>query len=192
MNKFEATKTICIVSLIISIFLFFIFFLSANLAGGCYIKTDISNINTNNLSVRIEPGTCVERFEIINQEENLELYAIKGDFIKYDRDKVELKNTTICLNRINLIHTDLLGELPQVTNIESCHPVKLEMNQKYTIHEVNNEWELFTNKGTITGQVKYSNSSVEVNKTILNVLKFTGTLFIISLIILIIQKKKKS
>jgi len=192
MEKIQIIKIIVIISLIVSVFTFLMYFISANTFGGCYIRTEVKNIdNPENLNIEIKPGTCVERFKIVNHEEGLILYAIKGDIITFDNSEIgTLDNVLLCLRGIpgSQWSKDLVTP---IDDAQLCSPINLDIEQEYSIERIKNSWELFTNKGNIKGYTEYSNPSIKRNETILNISKISGIVFIISLIVLLILKKKR-
>lgn len=189
MKKIKFLEIILIASLVISVFTFLIF--SIGTFGGCYIRTEISDIeNPENINIEVKPGTCTKVFTITNYEEDLILYAIRGDVITFDNGKTDVNNVLLCLDSLEASNwsKDLIQP---IDNFELCPIVTLDVGETYYIQRIKNSWELFTNKGSIKGYVEYSDLIAQENKIMLNISKFFGILFIISLILLIIFKNKK-
>jgi hypothetical protein len=155
--------------------------------GGCLGSTDVIVSEPRpDFNFSVQPGICRQIFYLVSYEDDLIIYAIKGN-ISNDGKKIE--NELLCLK----------GYQP-VTDYEMCEPINLPSNTQSGIRGINNSWEIFTNKGVIKGEdhlYPYESSSSKPSSKPSSKMNFTIpiTLLIIFLILLasyfILKRKYK-
>ena len=135
MAKTKFFKIIVITSLSVSI----LAFLYASVIGGCNIRTEVKNIdNPQNLDVEIKPAECVRVFSLVNHEEGLILYAVRGDIVVSDDGKSGvLNNVLLCLKDISSSQWSR-DFLKPVDDAQLCSPINLNINQGYSIPRIKN------------------------------------------------------
>jgi hypothetical protein len=187
----ETLKTIAIISFLVSGAAFFMFFVLAGSMGGCYIQTQVGiTDNPQNIDVEVQPGTCTQRFVIINHEEGLNIYAIKGDVIIYDDGIGTLDDVISCPRSLG--GSDWSSEVVRpVDDARSCTPISLKVNQRYEIQRVQGSWELFTDKGSVKGYTTYYNTLGMMNMAFLVTSAVSGVIFVITLVLMAFSGKKK-
>jgi hypothetical protein len=183
MDKHQITKIIVIISSIVVMFSLGFFYILTMEGGSCLYKSQIANINNpQNLNVEIKPITCGIAFKITNYEEDMILYAIRGDFVNRESGNLSSRNNIIlCIDDMNNV----------TENPYECPPVNIDVENGIIIGNIENSWELITNKGSIKGYLTYSNNYTK-RRTITNsIFLISGTIFILSLIALFFIRKKK-
>jgi len=195
MDKIQIIKSVVNIILILSAVTLFASLILTVVSkfGGCYIHTEIKNIeNPNNLNVEIKTGSCIiENFALINHEEDLTLYAIRGDVISFDdSEEGTVDNVLVCLSDIGSTSLQESRDyFKPVDDYQSCSPINPGVDQEYFINNIQNSWELYTNKGNITGHTEYK--PLRINQNAFLTFKISGIVVIISLILSIFLRKKK-
>ncbi len=187
MDKIKFFKILTITSIIICALAFFTYVIpQAFPFGGCYTRTQVSNINIpQNLNVEINPGRCEPYFTIINHGDNLQLYAISGNATSYANNELVYKEGMFCIMDVYTIK-----DLKNIENYSKCDSINLSKEESYDVRGVQNSWEIITNKGSITGFTKYSIPFETQEKITLTISEIFGIIFLVSLFLWIFLKKK--